>query len=524
MAINKVVLGDRTLIDLSYDTATEEDVLKGKYFHRADGEMVEGVREDSGEPGPGGGGTGGVTENDVNFYDYDGTLLYSYPIAGVVAMTELPEPPAHEGLTFQEWNWTLDEIKEYEGQVNVGATYITDDGKTRFYIAIEHMTGAQVALRLCVSTQGDTVVINWGDGTGDETNEIEAYSNSPYINRNPRVFSHTYTSTGEFVITISSGKAIGLGYSGSMRSLVNAEHGVEEDVYTKNAVLKKAELGNVSEIHAWSFNNLYNIETVNIPKGVVCGNPSGSSESLFVGCHTIKCIVLPRGFGTMEEMFNSLVNISHILLPGNMSGPLETRMIANCDFLKTITVPSKMTSVGKNCFQNDGLVSIFLPPNINKINEYGFSTNKKLSKIRAKGVTRIGKHAFYNCSFLQHVEFSDYLESIGEAAFYGCAFLKGINVPDGVTNIANTTFSGCKNLKSMDLPPSVESIGTQAFQKCISLEYIDFSKHTAVPTLSGTNAFTSTPSGMKIRVPAALYDEWVAATNWSSVASKIVAV
>jgi hypothetical protein len=40
-----------------------------------------------------------------------------------------------------------------------------------------------------------------------------------------------------------------------------------------------------------------------------------------------------------------------------------------------------------------------------------------------------------------------------------------------------------------------------------------------VPTLSSTTAFDSPK---KIVVPDALYDEWIAATNWVSYASKIV--
>jgi hypothetical protein len=52
--------------------------------------------------------------------------------------------------------------------------------------------------------------------------------------------------------------------------------------------------------------------------------------------------------------------------------------------------------------------------------------------------------------------------------------------------------------------------------------FYDFSQSSAVPSLADTYAFTNSPSDCKIIVPDALYDEWKAATNWSSYASKIV--
>lgn len=58
---------------------------------------------------------------------------------------------------------------------------------------------------------------------------------------------------------------------------------------------------------------------------------------------------------------------------------------------------------------------------------------------------------------------------------------------------------------------------------CCNLRVADFSSYTAVPALS-RDIFVGTPPDLKIRVPAALYDEWIAATNWVAHASKIVAV
>ena len=43
-----------------------------------------------------------------------------------------------------------------------------------------------------------------------------------------------------------------------------------------------------------------------------------------------------------------------------------------------------------------------------------------------------------------------------------------------------------------------------------------------VPTLTNVNSFSSTNDTYKIVVPDSLYDTWIAATNWASIASHIM--
>ena len=87
------------------------------------------------------------------------------------------------------------------------------------------------------------------------------------------------------------------------------------------------------------------------------------------------------------------------------------------------------------------------------------------------------------------------------------------------TSIPSYMFYGISVDCEILLPATIQSLGWQSMNYS-KIKAIDFSKCTSVPTLdSGTIR-----AGTEIRVPAALYDEWIAATNWASLADYIVAV
>ena len=91
-------------------------------------------------------GGGSVEKKDVNFYDWEGTLLFGYSVEEVQAMTSLPAPDTspnyqsvdHDLLTFQEWNWNLTNIKTWvqnhsDQSLGVGAIYTTTDLQNHYY-------------------------------------------------------------------------------------------------------------------------------------------------------------------------------------------------------------------------------------------------------------------------------------------------------------------------------------------------------------------------------------------------------
>lgn len=89
-------------------------------------------------------------------------------------------------------------------------------------------------------------------------------------------------------------------------------------------------------------------------------------------------------------------------------------------------------------------------------------------------------------------------------------------------------FSYQRFLEKIVFPPVVSSIDDMAWYGCKKLAEFDFSQATVIPTMTHAWPFNDSqlPDNYVIKVPSALYDEWKAASNWSTsgVVSHIVAV
>lgn len=116
-----------------------------------------------------------------------------------------------------------------------------------------------------------------------------------------------------------------------------------------------------------------------------------------------------------------------------------------------------------------------------------------------------------------------------EGAYAGKTNLVNISFPNTTTvgdEGLKNTFAGCTSLKTADLS-KLSTVGTDGmsgtFSGCTSLEIVLFQSSTAVPAISD-NTFANTNDTFKVIVPDALYEDWVAAENWSDIASQITKV
>ena len=440
----------------------------------------------------GSGGSSSVSKKDVNFYDYDGTLLHSYTVAEAQALTELPELPEREGLICQGWNYDLETIKEHNRAVNVGATYTTDDGTTRIYI---HLEDGRTSPMLGVCPNG-TVTVDWGDGTTPDTLTGASITSVKWTP------NHEYAEPGDYVIKLTVDGTMGLsGSSATNDYSYILRHNSSAD--GRNAVyqtsVKKVEFGDsVTSIGMNAFDNCHSLASVVIPDSV-----TSIDSKVFQNCYSLASVVIP----------DSVTSIG-------------MNAFYYCNALASVVIPDSVTSIGNYAFDScSPLASVVIPDSVTSIGNYAFQNcNALASVVISDSVTSISLSAFYKCYSLASVVIPDSVTSISMNAFCNCYSLASVVIPDSVTSISVNAFQNCYSLASVVIPDSVTSIGSKVFQNCGSVKYYDFTKHTAVPTLSNINAFDGIAADCEIRVPAALYDEWIAATNWATYASQIVAV
>ena len=479
------------------------------------------------------GGGSSVEGKDVNFYDYDGTLTNSYTKTEFLALSALPENPTHAGLTAQGWNWSLSDAKTYVtsyGMLDIGQNYVTDDDKTRIYVTLDDDDFLSPHIRIGLN---GSITIDWGDGSNDT-----ATGNNTAVMTD---ITHTYSSTGDYIIKITRDtNATQIAIVGDTwyycRLLTDANYGRTYQVY-----IKKVELGSNVTLGDYAFYGCYYLETITIPNTITNFGTNGT----FQYCSVLKGLTIPSGTTTIPQYFvyhsdllknvpmpKSITTINQyafcycslltrLMFSDNITSLSGTICINNPN-LEVIVFPNSITTLSATSSSNTKVKKIILPNNITSLPSsicYGCTTLKEINI--PSGVTSIGTQAFYSCAALKKVTIPNGITSIESMTFASCVGLMEIIIPNSVTTIKSSGFSSCYSLLNLEIPGSVTSIENNAFQRCMSLQYVDFTHHTSIPTLGSSTAFTST-NNCPIIVPDDLYENWIAATNWSSLSSRIV--
>jgi hypothetical protein len=259
-------------------------------------------------------------------------------------------------------------------------------------------------------------------------------------------------------------------------------------------------------------------------------NDSEGGESTPVEIVLQDKTVTENGTYTADDGYDGLGTVTVEVSGGESGGNVSADWIAKVTAIiertdTNLIFPSGFTQLGEHFFHGcNNLVSCIIEPGITTIGTSTFYGCTKLTTlIIPNTVTTIKGYLCYGCTSLSSIELPDSVTNLGASAFRGCTVLTNVKLPSNLTSLDNYTFNGCTSLTHVKIPSSVTDVGTQSFYNCTALQEVDFSELTAVPKLSNKNAFTNVPTTCVIKVPTALYNDWIAATNWSTYANMIVA-
>lgn len=194
---------------------------------------------------------------------------------------------------------------------------------------------------------------------------------------------------------------------------------------------------------------------------------------------------------------------------------------AYCTQLKTVRCSSDTELGGNSLFSNCyNLVAVIHPDKSYGLTQSAFFRCSSLLVVSAPQGQMDSPNTFLECSSLKRLCLSLYSSFAPNNTYArGCVALTQVAI-NSCRELEDYCFADCKSLTSMRMPASVTAIGSNAFKGCVSLHTLDFSDHTSVPSIKSN---TLPERGVyRIIVPDALYDEWIAATNWSTYASQIV--
>jgi len=362
---------------------------------------------------PTGGGPVSVPAKEVNFRDYDGTVVYSYTPAEFAALTAMPANPDHSGdeipLTSQGWNWSFADAQTYVakyGRLEVGQMYATADGKTHVLIHLEQGRTSPI-LGCCPN---GTVDVDWGDGTAHDTLTGTSVTTVKWTPR------HEYAAPGDYDIKLTCTGT--MGFYGSSTS--NQNSGLLR--YSSGADIR-------NRLYQNAIQAVYFSEVINS-----------------IGNYALRYCT----------------SLSSISIPNSVTS-IFTDAFRYCYNLTSVSIPDSVTSISNNAFSNtERLSSVSIPNGVTSITKGAFSGCHNLTSVSIPdSVMAVAETLFSGCARLTSVNISDSATSIQTGAFSSCYTLTSISIPDSVTSIGTSAFSDCGGVAELHFlpatPPTVAS-------------------------------------------------------------------
>lgn len=253
-----------------------------------------------------GGGGGDVPNPDdpLLLVDWDGTtLLYSYTYEDAQLISEFPDPPTHDGLTFQGWNWSeviaKTWLQNHRGaQLRVGAMYTPTDGQDHNFWRSPRLS---MSNQICMQHRA---TMNVGSSTFQDFQSLVSIS-----------LPNGLTSIGTYAFQNC--------YSLAAAILPSGLTSIGDSAFANCNSLTSASFPNgLTRIGDYAFYSCSSLTSASLPNGV-----TSIGSSAFQSCYSLAAIILSNG----------LININGAAF-------------ASCNSLPKIDIPASVTLIGSYAF------------------------------------------------------------------------------------------------------------------------------------------------------------------------------
>ncbi|MBQ7907879.1 MAG: leucine-rich repeat domain-containing protein, partial [Clostridia bacterium] len=235
----------------------------------------------------------------------------------------------------------------------------------------------------------------------------------------------------------------------------------------------------VKEIPQNFAHGAFNLTSIKIPSSVekINGN-SAQNGAPFYNCKSLESVTFgPDSKLTtlLNDVFNGCSSLKSIELPSTVTS-MGVRIFSNTTSLESAPLPDDLETIPDETFRNSGIINWPLSENTS-VSSFGnwafYGADNLTSAYIPAAVSDLSTSyqsygIFANCTSLQTVVFEEGSQLTGklEYTFKNCSSLESISfdLDCPLTEIGNSAFQGCLALKEIILPHKVEYVHNRAFQ------------------------------------------------------------
>lgn len=151
-------------------------------------------------------------------------------------------------------------------------------------------------------------------------------------------------------------------------------------------------------------------------------------------------------------------DVKHVKIPDTLDGKpvyvINEFAFEDAD-IETLEISKNVYSIKHNAFYKCSSLKSVKFTDVKQVPE---------GTLKGDGLIKLREGAFMGCSSLEEITLPNTIDTIEESAFEDCSSLTKITIPSLITELEDSLFSGCKSLTEIHIGETVTKINDSAFK------------------------------------------------------------